>query len=256
MKHRFKLSLETNKIVIVLFVIAAILVILSAIGSYMFNYLNYQNSISAFYVKLFDLNTEGNLPTLFSTLILMFASVLLALIFIKRKVSNSPDRNYWLFLSVVFLMLALDESLQIHEKVTNLINLIGNEGNINSISERPGFLRYAWVIPYFVIVAGLVLFLFKFLLRLPAKTRNLFILSGVIFVSGAIGLELLEGYYDTLLGTNFYTVVLYTIEEAMEMFGVIIFIYALLMYLSENQEKVKIVFQQKFKNKKVEQLQN
>jgi hypothetical protein len=137
-----------------------------------------------------------------------------------------------------------------------LINLIGNEGNITTISERPGFLRYAWVIPYFVIVAGLVLFLYNFLLRLPSKTRNLFILSGLIFVSGAIGLELLEGYYDSLLGTNYYTVVLYTIEEAMEMVGVIIFIYALLNYLSENQEKVKIVFQQKFKNKKVEQLQN
>lgn len=255
MKHRFKLALNTKKIITILSVITAILVILSAIGSFIFNYLNYQSSVAAFYVKLFDLNTEGNLPTLFSTLILMFASVLLALIFIKRKISNHPDRNYWIFLSVIFLFLALDESLQIHEKVTNLINLIGNEGNVTSISERPGFLRYVWVVPYLLVVLGLGLFLYKFLFRLPSRIRNLFFISGIIFVSGAIGLEFMEGYYDTLLGTNYYTVVLYTFEEAMEMIGVVIFIYALLTYLSENQETVKITFQQKFKNKKVEQLQ-
>src|SRR5690606_20760731 len=116
--------------------------------------------------------------------------VLLALIFIKRKISGSPDRHYWLILSVLFLMLAMDEALQIHEKITNMINMIGEQGNIDAISERPGFLKYVWVIPYFVFVIGMGLFLFNFLMRLPAKTRNLFILSGVIFVTGAVGLEL------------------------------------------------------------------
>jgi len=69
----------------------------------------------------------------------MSASVLLFLIFIKRRISGDKDRLYWLFLSGVFIFLALDESLQIHEKVTNMINLIGNEGEVKAITERPGF---------------------------------------------------------------------------------------------------------------------
>lgn len=258
MKHRFKLVLNIKKIVTILSVLTAILVTLSIIGSYFFNYLGYQSSISGLYVKLFDLNTEGNFPTLFSTLNLLGASVLLALVFIKRSISDHPDRNYWIFLSAVFLFLAMDEALSIHEKVTNMINLVGSEGNISSISERPAIFRYAWVIPYFLVVVVLFLFLFKFLFRLPSSTRKLFIIAGAIFVGGAVGLEFLQGYYDTLYetisGPNYETVVLFTIEETMEMVGVIVFIYAIMKYLAENQETVRITFQQKFKNKRVEQL--
>lgn len=258
MKHRFKLVLDIRKIVTVLSIITAVLVALSIIGSFFFNYLGYQNAISGLYVKLFDLNTEGNFPTLFSTLLLLGASVLLALVYIKRSISNHPDRNYWIILSVIFLFLAMDEALSIHEKVTNMINLVGNEGNISGISERPAFLRYAWVVPYLIFVVGLFLFLYRFLFRLPARTRNLFIIAGAVFVGGAVGLEFLQGYYDTLYetisGPNYETVILYTIEEAMEMAGTIIFIYALMAYLSENQETVRITFQQKFKNKRLEQM--
>lgn len=251
MKERFKFKFPIKRITTVLTVITLVLVALSAIGSYYFNYLAYQTSYSAFYTKLFDLNTEGNLPTLFSTLLLLSASVLLFLIFIKRKIAEDKDRLYWLFLSGIFFFLALDESLQIHEKVTNMVNLIGNDSEVTLITERPGFLRYVWVVPYAVLLVGLFLIIYRFLWRLPASTRNLFLLSGSMFVSGAVGLELLQGHYDSALGSNFYTVVLYTIEEGLEMGGVVLFIYALLSFLANNNETARIDVKINFKNSKL-----
>lgn len=248
MKEKFKFRFPIKKITTILTVITLTLVILSALGSYYFHYLGYQNSFSAFYVKLFDLNTEGNLPTLFSTLLLLSASALLFLIFIKSRISADKSHLYWLFLSGLFMFLALDESLQIHEKVTNMINLIGNEGEVKAITERPGFLRYVWVVPYLGLVVVLFFVLYRFLWKLPSATRNLFLLSGGMFVGGAVGLEFLEGYYDSTLGSNFYTVILYTIEEGLEMGGVVIFIYALLKFLAGNTETGRINVKINFKN--------
>jgi len=252
MKETFKFNLKIDKTVRYLFIITAVLVGLSAFGSYYFGFLNNQNANTSFFVKLFDLNTEGNFPTLFSTLLLGFAALLLFLIFVKKRLLKEADKNYWIFLSAVFLFLALDESLQIHEKVTNIINLIGTDKEVSLISERPGFLKYVWVVPYFLCVVGVFIVLYQFLWRLPSVTRNLFLMGGIIFCCGAVGLEFLQGHYDTLMGQNNYTVVLYTIEEAMEMIGVIIFIYALLRYLSINQKEVQLNFRINFQPKKAD----
>ena len=230
----------------VLFIITAILVFMGAISNYLFIYMNHESRFANFILKLFDLNTEGNIPTLFSTLLLLTASIVLGLIYIKSRIAKSTDQIYWISLSIIFLFLSLDEALQIHEKVTNIIDLIGTEREISGITERPGYLRYVWVIPYFIMVVVIFITFYKFIFNLPAKTRNLFLLSGFIFVTGAVGLELLEAYFDSLLGANIYTVILYNIEEAMEMIGVIIFIYALLDFMSIEENNVQVNFSVEF----------
>ncbi len=60
----------------------------------------------------------------------------------------------------------------------------------------------------------------------------LFILSGTIFISGAILMELFEGNYVESYGfSDIYYLVFVPIEETMEMIGLSLFIYALLLYL-------------------------
>ena len=70
-------------------------------------------------------------------------------------------------------------------------------------------------------------------MRLPRKTLRLFVLSGIIYLTGAILLDMAEGalveeygWYDPLY------CFLYTCEEFLEMLGLIIFIYALSSYKS------------------------
>ena len=73
----------------------------------------------------------------------------------------------------------------------------------------------------------------KFINALPPKTKRLFLTAGTVFVCGAIGMELLAGAHDEVYtSNNFTSAILTSIEEFMEMIGVVIFIYALLSYIS------------------------
>ena len=72
----------------------------------------------------------------------------------------------------------------------------------------------------------------KFLLDLPSRTRVLFISSGILFVTGAIGFELIGGWYADKHGTGNITYALITTcEELLEMLGIALFIYTLLKYI-------------------------
>ena len=59
------------------------------------------------------------------------------------------------------------------------------------------------------------------------------VIAGLVFVSGAIGFDVLGHRQWELHGrSNLPYVILYTVEEFLEMLGVIIFIYALTTYKS------------------------
>lgn len=80
-----------------------------------------------------------------------------------------------------------------------------------------------------------------FIKALPQKTRNLFIKAGTLYVGGALGMELIDGYYAKIYAQNNITYfVLTTIEESLEMFGILVFIYALLSYIKLHIEQMKL----------------
>ncbi len=59
----------------------------------------------------------------------------------------------------------------------------------------------------------------------------MFIISGVIYISGSLGMEMIGGYYMSEVGNeNMTWIILTSIEEGMEMIGISYFIYSLLIY--------------------------
>ena len=84
----------------------------------------------------------------------------------------------------------------------------------------------------------LIVFMFKFISNLPKRTLILFILSGLTYVIGVIGIEMISSNIASdLMEHSVYNLtysILYTIEESLEMLGIIIFIYTLLNYISQN----------------------
>jgi hypothetical protein len=59
------------------------------------------------------------------------------------------------------------------------------------------------------------------------------IISGAVYVFGALGFELFESYFDVRYGgRNWYSLSIQTLQELLEMIGIIILIYALLDYIS------------------------
>ena len=57
-------------------------------------------------------------------------------------------------------------------------------------------------------------------------------MAGAVYVGGAIGMEMIGGFYQDVYGYDLTYVLLQTIEEVGEMLGIVIFIYALCYYLS------------------------
>ncbi|WP_238178428.1 hypothetical protein [Calothrix sp. 336/3] len=72
----------------------------------------------------------------------------------------------------------------------------------------------------------------KFIINLPRKTRSNFLVAGLIYLSGAIGCELIGGYIlDSRMRGIFYLIII-TLEESLEMLGIAVFIYGLLSHIS------------------------
>jgi hypothetical protein len=177
-----------------------------------------------------DLDIEKNIPSLYSGFALFFSSLLFFCIFSFEE-KQGRKRRYWLGLAAVFLFLSLDETFILHERLGDY-----TEGYIKStgILEASGLLYFPWIIPYTILMAILGLLYFRFILSLPRKTTVLLILSAIIFLTGAAGFDMLGGREAELHG--YYTItytVLYTIEEFLEMIGVVLLIYTLLDYIEQ-----------------------
>lgn len=199
-----------------------------------FRYLPDTLLTSAF--QLFDFNSENSFPTLYSFVILLLAAILLFLVGMLTRKQGRRSRG-WFVLALVFVFLAIDESLMIHEALMVPVR--------ESLSAT-GLFYYAWIVPYSLLLLLLVFSLFPFILNLPSDTRRNFFLAGFIFVTGAVGVEALAGWHVTATGDdNLVYEVLYTIEELLEMVGIVLFIYALLNHIGRYTHLATIIVGQK-----------
>lgn len=187
-----------------------------ALGLHIFMGFAEESSLRTF-LRFFDLNNENNLPTWFSTVILAFAAFASFYTWRVTSLRVDPLRYYWLALSIIFVYISMDENLAIHELSMEPLRERFNVG---------GLLYWAWVIPGAIIVVLLGAAFLPFLFRLPKTTRNLLIASGVLFVGGALFLEMLSGYFFDKHGAGIITDLLSTFEEMGEMLGTTLFIYA------------------------------
>ena len=214
----------------------AICLILNHIGlRFMELYLGYDCASGLFrlYCRMFTVNAEGMIPTMYSTVALLFCSTLLTIIALSKKKTSANYFPHWLGLALIFLFLAMDEALEIHEHFAGPVR--------SALDITSGFFYFAWVIPYGFALFILLAIYLKFLAKLPARIRLLFVSAGCIYVTGAIGFELLGGHHSALYGKeNLMYIVFSTSEELFEMGGIVVFVYALLSYLSSEFKDLRI----------------
>ena len=186
--------------------------------------------------RLFHLDREQNVPTLFSVLLLLSSASLLGLIALLKQRQQDPDHSKWTTLTCGFIFMAIDEFCSIHEMLTDPMHKLLGHDNLG------GFYTAAWVIPGMAGVGILALLFLGFLLRLHSATRWSFLAAGAIYLGGLIGVETIGGRYGELHGFENMTAELIAhLEESMEMAGMIMFIHALLRYLAEQCPKVEFL---------------
>ena len=173
------------------------------------------------WLDVVNMDRELNLPTLFSTLLLLTSAFLLKRLSTIPCQQNAAD---WTLLSRIFVFLALDEALQIHE----ILIFPGLRHQIHPA------LASTWVIPYGLLALGLLWRFRRFLTALPAKTSARFLRAGSIYLTGSIGMEMV-GSFAVRSGLirlhSFWYGAITGIEESLEIVGLILFLHALMQEL-------------------------
>lgn len=226
------LSISKKSIVKSLSIIVIVLILLSITGQ-LYKYL-INDGENRYIFDFLNLDKEYNIPTLYAMLSLYFCGILLMIISFGVRFKKKKFFLHWFFLSVAFLYLGTDEILVLHEQIIS---------PLRSVIKTTGFLYITWVIPALILVLFFALAYIKFLKALPAKTRNWFILSGIVYVIGAVGLEVIGSNYIYNYGQDSLTYSLITtVEETIEMTGILMFINIILDYLSTYYSELNIVF--------------
>lgn len=187
----------------------ALLLVSIHTGLYLYNY--QIGELEWLLLQLFDLDEENNLPTWFSSFLLLNNAFFLALMARSEQVQ---DKVQWSLMSAGFLILAIDEVAGIHETFNSSIEM-------------------NWAIPGAILVAVVGVAFIPFLLRLRRALAGFFILSGIVFVSGAIIVELLSEDMDS---DSLAYMMAVAVEEGLEMFGAWLFLVTLLKEMSTEKK--------------------
>lgn len=129
-------------------------------------------------------------------------------------------------MSIIFSYLAVDEAISIHEDL-KLRFLFEKEHILYSDS---------WVIVFSILVAIFIFTYRRFLQHLPQATRKMFIISGCIYIFGSAGMEIVGSFTQEFYGkASMIHAMATTIEEFLEMIGIVVFINTLLSYIGSEQ---------------------
>lgn len=171
-----------------------------------------------------NMDRELNLPTLFSSGLMLGIAVLLQ----RLQTTGKESPADWRLLSRIFVFLALDEALQIHE----LLIFPGLRHQIHPA------LASTWVIPYGVLVLVLLWRFRTFLRTLPSAFASRALQAGMVYIGGTIGMEMVGSFAvrsDLIRLHSFWYGAITGLEETLELLGLILFIHALMQELINRQ---------------------
>lgn len=183
-------------------------------------------------VRLLDVDAETSIPMWFSSMLFLVGSGLLAAIGASKRTGDRPGALQWYGLAAVFLGLSIDEATMIHEMVDTVMSRAFDV-------DDP--LVVLWIVPYTAFAGAVLMAYWGFLRDLPARTRWLMLAAGAVYVTGAVGAEVIGiSYLWTQEPPGLAYVVAVIVEELLEMGGLILFVYALLDYIHRHAGEVKV----------------
>ncbi|QQR43450.1 hypothetical protein JKA73_31165 [Myxococcus xanthus] len=173
------------------------------------------------FVAFLSLSYERNLPTWYASALLLSCALVLAGISHVAGQGREQGWRHWRALAGAFAYISLDESVGLHEHLGGRLSL-------------GGVLFFTWVVPGAILVLLCGLAFLPFLARLQPRRRRQFILAGVLYVGGALVMELPLGWWTEQHGNdNLVYALIDHVEEALELIGASLFLAALAEELGE-----------------------
>lgn len=186
----------------------------------------------------FYFDREANFPSFFSSFLLFFAAILVAVIAALKQEDRDTYRVHWRVLSILFFILAIDETVGLHETLIE---------PLRGMFHLTGYLRFSWVLAGGAFLVVFVVAYTRFLFHLTPRMRVRFLVGGIVYVLGAVVLEAIGGAHFTDGNPDPTTdnqtpiyLVLMTLEETLEMAGILFFIATLFAYLKTYAHRLVI----------------
>lgn len=176
-----------------------------------------KDSLPPTLVQHLSLSYEGNIPTWFSSSLLLACGVAAGII--ARGAVRW--RRHWWGIAIALGYVSMDEAAEVHE---HLGGLIGTHG----------VLYFDWILFAIPILIVLSLVYRRFMIALPKATRIGLIIACIVYIGGAVGMELPLGWWTERFGNEGLGYALIDwCEETLEMIGATV---ALLVLLRHRQE--------------------
>lgn len=219
-------TIFSRKLLFTLLTITLLFTIIHLILQYI-NTVHFNLSYGNFYevTNRFDFDDEASIPTWFSNvLFLMAASAAGLAAYLERK---KKSFGVWLLIMSGAILGSIDEVSTVHESGLQSIHLLFFNEN------APTLLANAWVVIVPVVLIFIAWFFVLALRVLPKKTIKLFAIAAAIYLSGAIGVDIIT---STLLDSTPFIEqgIFVAIEEVSELVGLSILIYAISSYIETN----------------------
>ncbi|MCA1942971.1 MAG: hypothetical protein LDL15_05135 [Yonghaparkia sp.] len=183
-------------------------------------------------LRILDIGGEAAAATWFTIAMLLAVVAVAVLIAVVERRAASPVWRWWAGVAVVFTAASIDEQLQVHEMlVLPMRSLLG-------ITSGPFWL--AWVVPALILVVVLALLFAHFVVGLPARTRAGLIIGIGVWLTGAIGVEMIDAatfpWRESLnpVPSHLISATITAVEESMEMLGIALVLHTLLVHVRDD----------------------
>jgi hypothetical protein len=172
-------------------------------------------------LRHFTFDSEQNMSSWLSSALLLAGALLTLWI----AHADEERRRFWTLQSIVMLFCSIDETVSFHEA---LITIFGWMRAYSTL------LYYPWVLFALIFCAGYGLYALKNLSTIGRPHFVRFVASGLVFVAGALVMEVVSGFVASRAGEDSLSYALSTsLEDILETFGVILYLDAAATYLLE-----------------------
>ena len=203
-------------------VLIALALSVASYGMQVFMRLTGHDSMLGLAVML-DVDREQSFSTWFQVLVL--AGAALGIYACGKRDPDSTKRGGWGVWAAIVLFMSIDEQVGIHERMKVPAAWLGHYA---------AFHNHSWIVAGLLAAALVAALVGRFVLELPATTRQRVLSAAALYLAGAIGLESAAGVWTVLgLPRDLAYHVLPTLKELLEMAGTIMLLDAILRLIEE-----------------------
>lgn len=177
-------------------------------------------------IPLFGFDREANFPTMVNAGWLQLSGFLA---FVIARSNPDPGRaRRWLGIALILWFLSVDELCMLHDNVSLVLH---------ERFSTDGLLAWPWVIVYGVLTLSVAAFYLRFFFTLDRKLQIGLGVAAVLYVGGAIGMEMIAAQHLGNDAEDVRYAIYYTIEENLEIIASMLTAIVLMRFLRERETK-------------------